>query len=80
MLNFFNFILNFRETLEDMKKKTKDEVKNSDSLAKLKKKINEKREERRKIEVINVNSQETKKQFSLYDEQRVNSNFKFNEF
>lgn len=61
-----------------MKKKTQDEAKNSDSLAKLKRKIDEKKEERRKIEVININSQETKKQLSIYDEQRVYSKFTLN--
>ncbi|RNA35009.1 cilia- and flagella-associated 99 [Brachionus plicatilis] len=75
-LNFINKYRNEignnekKETFEDLKTKAKEEVKNSDSLAKLKKKIEEKRVERSKVDFITVNKKESKKQINIYANQR----------
>ena len=53
------------------KKKVQEEIENSDSIQKIKKKLEEKKLERSKSIGLNFDKEEANKQFNLYANQRV---------
>lgn len=61
----------FSDPFEQKKKKLAEEVKQTDTVLKLKKKLEETKEERSRMPPLSVNKSEAKKQYNTYANQRV---------